>query len=47
MPRDLIIYYLKKIEKDIYVPSLESTFEQDAKSCAIHEAIELLEKENK
>jgi len=36
---------LKQIEKDIYVCSLESTFLEDAKSCAIHEAIEELEKQ--
>ena len=33
------------IEKDIYVCSLESTFRDDAKSCAIHKAIELLERD--
>ena len=38
-----IIELLKEIEKDIYVPSLESTFKQDAKSCAIHEVIEILQ----
>ena len=36
---------LKQIEKDIYVCSLESTFLEDAKSCAIHEAIEELKKQ--
>ena len=36
---------LKQIEKDIYVCSLESTFLEDVKSCAIHEAIEELEKQ--
>lgn len=35
--------WLKEIEKDIYVCSLESTFADDAKSCAIHSAIEELE----
>lgn len=34
---------LKQIEKDIHVCSLESTFEDDAKSCALHSAIEELE----
>ena len=35
--------WLKEIEKDIFVCSLESTFVEDAKSCAIHSAIEELE----
>lgn len=35
--------WLKEIEKDIFVCSLESTFVQDLKSCAIHSAIETLE----
>lgn len=35
--------WLKEIEKDIFVCSLESTFVEDAKSCAIHSAIETLE----
>lgn len=38
---------LKQIEKDIHVCSLESTFLDDAKSCAIHSAIEELEQEPK
>ena len=46
MTKDTMIELLKQIEKDIYVNSLESTFKQDAKSCAIHEAIEILQKEN-
>ena len=37
--------WLKEIEKDIYVCSLESTFADDSKSCAIHSAIEELEKD--
>lgn len=36
--------WLKVIEKDIYVCSLESTFADDAKSCAIHATIEELER---
>ena len=40
-----MIAWLKQIEKDIYVCSLESTFRDDAKSCAIHKAIELLERD--
>lgn len=36
--------WLKEIEKDIHVCSLESTFADDAKSCAIHSVIEELEK---
>ena len=36
---------LKQIEKDIHVCSLESTLLDDAKSCAIHSAIEELEQE--
>ena len=35
--------WLKEIEKDIFVCSLESTFVEDSKSCAIHSAIEALE----
>ncbi len=46
MTREEMISYLKQIEKDIFVCSLESTFEDDAKSCAIHEAIRLLEREH-
>ena len=38
---------LKQIEKDIYVPSIESTFLDDAKNCAIHSAIEELEQKPK
>lgn len=38
---------LKQIEKDIYVPSIESTFLDDTKSCAIHSAIEELEQKPK
>lgn len=45
MTRKAMILLLKKIEKDIFVCSLESTFEEDAKSCAIHEAIEVLQTE--
>lgn len=37
--------WLKEIEKDIYVCSLESTFADDSKSCAIHSIIEELEKD--
>lgn len=36
---------LKQIEKDIHVCSIDSTFLDDAKSCAIHSAIEELESE--
>lgn len=46
MDKPKMIELLKEIEKDIYVSSLESTFKQDAKSCAIHEAIEILQTEN-
>ena len=46
MDKPKIIELLKEIEKDIYVNSLESTFLQDSKSCAIHEAIEILQEEN-
>lgn len=35
--------WLKEIEKDIHVCSLESTFVDDAKSCAIHSVIQELE----
>lgn len=45
MKQEEMISWLKKIEKDIFVCSLESTFEEDAKSCAIHEAIQKLEKQ--
>lgn len=37
------IYRLKQIEKDICVCSLDATFEETAKSCAIRSAIEELE----
>lgn len=43
MDKDERLKWLKQIEKDIYVCSLESTFSDDAKSCAIHSAIEELE----
>ena len=36
------IAWLEQIEKDIYVCSLESTFSDEAKSCAIHKTIEEL-----
>lgn len=39
--------WLKEIEKDIHVCSLESTFVDDAKSCAIHSVIQELEQEQK
>ena len=45
MTRDERLTWLKEIEKDIYVCSLESTFSDDAKSCAIHSAIEELEEQ--
>lgn len=45
MNREERLQWLKQIEKDIHVCSLESTFTDDAKSCAIHSAIEELEKE--
>ena len=45
MTREERLELLKQIEKDIYVCSLESTFLEDAKSCAIHSAIEELEQE--
>lgn len=45
MTREERLELLKQIEKDIYVPSIESTFLDDAKSCAIHSAIEELEQE--
>lgn len=45
MTREQRLELLKQIEKDIYVPSIESTFLDDAKSCAIHSAIEELEHE--
>ena len=46
MTRAQRLELLKQIEKDIYVCSLESTFLEDAKSCAIHSAIEELEQES-
>ena len=45
MTREERLELLKQIEKEIYVPSIESTFLDDAKSCAIHSAIEELEQE--
>ena len=43
MDKDERLKWLKQIEKDIYVCSLDSTFADDAKSCAIHSVIEELE----
>jgi len=45
MTREERLEWLKQIEKDIFVCSLESTFADDAKSCAIHSIIEELEQE--
>lgn len=45
MTREERLELLKQIEKDIYVCSLESTFIDDVKSCAIRSAIEELEQE--
>lgn len=45
MTREERLELLKQIEKDIHVCSLESTFLDDAKSCAIHSVIEELEQE--
>lgn len=45
MTREERLDLLKQIEKDIHVCSLESTFLDDAKSCAIHSAIEELEQD--
>lgn len=45
MTREERLELLKQIEKDIYVCSIESTFLDDAKSCAIHSVIEELERE--
>lgn len=45
MTREERLELLKQIEKDIHVCSLESTFLEDAKSCAIHSVIEELEQE--
>ena len=47
MTREERLELLKQIEKDIHVCSLESTFLDDAKSCAIHSIIEELEQEPK
>lgn len=46
MTREERLDLLKQIEKDIYVNSIESTFLEDAKSCAIHSVIEELEQES-
>lgn len=43
MTKEERLGWLKRIEKDIYVSSLESTFADDSKSCAIHSIIEELE----
>lgn len=45
MTREERLELLKQIEKDIHVCSLESTLLDDAKSCALHSAIEELEQE--
>lgn len=45
MTKEERLYQLKCIEKDIYVSSLESTFADESKSCAIHSIIEELEQE--
>ena len=45
MTREERLELLKQIEKDIHVCSLDSTFEEDAKSCALHSVIEELEQE--
>ena len=45
MTKEQRLELLKQIEKDIYVSSLESTFLDDAKSCAIHSIINELEQE--
>lgn len=45
MTREERLQLLKQIEKDIHVCSIESTFLDDAKSCAIHSAIEELKQE--
>lgn len=47
MTREERLELLKQIEKDIHVCSLESTFLEDTKSCAIHSVIEELEQEPK
>jgi hypothetical protein len=46
MTREERLELLKQIEKDIYVCSIESTFLDDAKSCAIHSAIEELKQKS-
>lgn len=43
MTKDERLNWLKQIEKDINVCSLDATFEETAKSCAIRSAIEELE----
>ncbi len=45
MTRGQRLELLKQIEKDIHVCSIESTLLDDAKSCAIHSAIEELEQQ--
>ena len=47
MTRERRLELLKQIEKDIYVCTLDSTFHDDAKSCAIHSVIKELEQEPK
>lgn len=47
MTKEERLHWLRQIEKDIWVCSLDSTFEDDAKSCAIHSVIEELEQEPK
>lgn len=42
MTREEMINRLEQIEKDIWVCSLDSTFEEESKSCAIRQAIEEL-----
>lgn len=46
MTKEQRLELLKQIEKDIYIPSIESTFLDEAKSCAIHSVIEELEQES-
>ena len=43
MTKDERLNWLKQIEKDINVCSLDATFDETAKSCAIRSAIEELE----
>lgn len=43
MTKEERLNWLKQIEKDIDVCSLDATFEETAKSCAIRSAIEELE----